>query len=111
MQRYYLLLVFFVACPVAVADQPSFLDIGSRKQLFVDDYLVAASQGIRFVMNPPQRDGRILVTNDQPWESHPRMYINAYCSVLKEKGEVRLWYDLWERDEQMNGKHGREGYA
>lgn len=113
MQRYYLLLVLLVTCPVsvAVADQPSFLDIGSRKQLFVDDYLVAASQGIRFVMNPPQRDGRILVTNDQPWESHPRMYINAYCSVLKEKGEVRLWYDLWERDEQMNGKHGREGYA
>ncbi len=87
------------------------IDIGSRKQLFVDDYLIEASEGVEFLMNRPRMDGQVLLTNDHSWESRPRMYLNAYGSVLKENGIVRLWYDLWERDEEMNGMHGREGYA
>ena len=105
------LLLLLTGESLGVASAASPIDIGSRKQLFVDDYLIESSDGIKLVMHSPQRDGRVLVTNDQPWETHPRMYINAYCSILKDNGIVRLWYDLWERDENWNGKHGREGYA
>ena len=44
------------------------------------------------VMNPPRRDGQILIAPDQAWEQGAS--IAAYSSVLKEAGKVRVWYDL-----------------
>ncbi|MBI85464.1 MAG: hypothetical protein CMJ81_19905 [Planctomycetaceae bacterium] len=102
-----LLLVCLVA-PTAADEELSPINIGTRKQLFIDNYLIESSAGVRFVMNSPQRDGKLLLTNDQPWESGPNMYINNYCCVLKENGVVRLWYDLWRGGED---RHGREAYA
>ena len=84
------------------------IHIGSRKQLFIDDYLVESSDGVEWVMNPPQRDGRVLLTNDQPWESLPGMALGIYCSVIKDNGLVRIWYDLWQRGGRG---HGRLAYA
>ena len=42
------------------------IDIGSQKQLFMDQQLVATSRNITLMMNPPRRDGQVLLTTDQP---------------------------------------------
>jgi len=71
---------------------PAPIDVGSRKQLFIDERFIAASSGVELVMNTPQRDGRVLLTTDQPWEQG--RVIGVYSSVLKEDNTVKIWYDF-----------------
>ena len=70
------------------------IDVGYRKQLFIDQVLVESSRNIRFTMNSPVRDGRMLIVADQPWEQAG--YVSVYSSILKEKHRIRVWYDLIE---------------
>lgn len=73
------------------AEQPA-IDVGSRKQMFIDERFIASSSGVELVMHSPDRDGQALVTADQPWEAGGR--IAVYSSVIREEGKTRLWYDL-----------------
>ncbi len=68
------------------------ITIGTQKQLFVDNRLIASSQGVTLTMNEPRRDGQVLIKCDQPWEQGAS--IAVYSSVLKDNGKVRLWYDI-----------------
>ena len=70
------------------------LQIGGDKQLFLDRAVVDRCEGVQFAMNPPQRTGRIVLQADAPWEVAAGAHIGSYCSVLKEGGKVRFWYDL-----------------
>lgn len=78
----------------AAAEHATVLEIGSDKQLFLDDAIVASSSGIAFTMNPPQRTGHIVLQADAPWEKAAGGRIGVYCSLLKEEGTIRLWYDV-----------------
>jgi len=69
------------------------IDVGTKKQLFIDELFIESSRGVTLTMNPPYRDGRALLRNDQPWETGPETYVGVYSSVVKENGLVRLWYD------------------
>jgi len=77
---------------VEQTDQLPFINVGTRKQLFVDEQFIESRTGIELLMHPPVRDGRVLVTADQPWEAGGR--IAVYSSVLREDGRTRIWYDL-----------------
>ena len=84
-------------CASTAADDPArVIDVGSRKQLFVDEAFIASSRGVRLTMNPPFIDGRCLVTKDQPWEAGAETRICVYGSVVKDGGRVRLWYDVYD---------------
>ena len=72
----------------ALAAQP--LDIGSRKQLFIDDRLIDSMENVTFTMNPPIKAGTVMVA-DRPWEGHR---IGAYGTVMEDGGVYKLWYDL-----------------
>jgi len=77
---------------IAHGDTP--IDVGTRKQLFVDERFVASSNGVERVMNPPHQAGEILVKADEAHEAGGQVFL--YSSVLKEDGgPVRLWYDLY----------------
>ena len=92
--------VLFIAAGLissaAAEEEPqSAIDIGSEKQLFVDEKFIESSRNIELVMNPPYQTGEVLIKADQPWELQPTegvVYVTS--SVLKEEGRVRVWYDL-----------------
>lgn len=63
------------------------LDIGSRWELFVDDYLVAQKSGVALKLHEPVRR-EIVLTTDQPWEG-PTC---GYFSVIQDGKKVRLYY-------------------
>tara|TARA_Y100000588_G_scaffold361630_1_gene422615 strand:+ start:7712 stop:9109 length:1398 start_codon:yes stop_codon:yes gene_type:complete len=69
-----------------------FLDIGDRKQLFLDDeFLVERTEGIRYVVNKPTKHPENpLMVPDRPWEN----VLQHYGSVLwdEEQGVFRIWY-------------------
>ena len=46
-------------------------------------------------MHSPRRDGRVLITADQPWEKD--CHVLVYSSVVKDRGKIRVWYDLFKR--------------
>ncbi|MCX8092329.1 MAG: LamG domain-containing protein, partial [Verrucomicrobiae bacterium] len=57
------------------------VELGSRKHVFIDDALVAESQGIRFVPQPPRMAERVL--------DHVRGHLSL---VEDETGLLRLYY-------------------
>lgn len=75
-------------------------EIGTRPQLLLDQRIIATQRNLRLTMHSPRRDGRVLLTNDQPWESDPDQLVAVYSSVLYEKGKFRIWYDLGHRSDR-----------
>ncbi|MED5401761.1 MAG: hypothetical protein VX669_15335, partial [Planctomycetota bacterium] len=78
------------AAPPGLDSQP--IDIGGRKQVFLDRQLIEASRNVVLTMHSPRRDGRVLISADQPWERG--CHVAVYSSVLNDRGKVRVWYDL-----------------
>ena len=100
-----------VFCQVVYADAANVIDVGDRKQIFLDGLFLESQSGVEIVMHKPHRDGQVLIAPDKPWEREPHgieQRIGLYSSVLKENGRVRIWYDM-ERGELS--PEIRVGYA
>ena len=65
MKHTLVVLVWLFSSPVLSGTE--FIDIGSRRELFVDDYLVDSLKGARCVMHHPT-PREIVLTHDAPWE-------------------------------------------
>lgn len=89
-----------VAAALLASAAGPIMDIGSRKQLFLDYKFIESAEGVRLVMNPPYRTGEILIKPDAPWESG--MVIGSYSSVIQENGKVRVWYDVLGTEHKPN---------
>ncbi len=63
------------------------LDIGSRLELFVDDYLIESVDGVRLKLHEPRSAGKVL-TFDKPWEGTT----SAYATVFKDGDHYRMYY-------------------
>ncbi|MBP85544.1 MAG: hypothetical protein CMJ64_02325 [Planctomycetaceae bacterium] len=70
--------------PLHAADP---IDIGSRRELFVDHYLIQSLNGARLVLHRPQPRESVLKF-DQPWEG---LY-SGYETVLKDGKTFRFYY-------------------
>ncbi|HJN17668.1 MAG TPA: LamG-like jellyroll fold domain-containing protein [Armatimonadota bacterium] len=57
------------------------LDIGSRRELFVDQHLIDRMDGVRLELNRPRNEGTVIEF-DQPWE-----YPFAGCPTIIRDGE------------------------
>lgn len=61
--------------------------IGSRLELFVDDYLIDKLQGATLRLHPPRDEG-IVLKFDKPWEGR----FCGYATVIKDGELYRLYY-------------------
>lgn len=71
----------------AAPDSKAPLQLASRWELFVDDYLVAQKSGVALKLHEPVRQ-EIVLTTDQPWEG-PTC---AYFTAVQDGKKVRLYY-------------------
>ena len=86
------LLFFLAAIDCLMVHVPSrvfaqVLDIGSRRELFVDGYLIDTMQGVSQVLQKPVRR-EVVMTYDQPWEGNT-------CtgqSIFKDGDMYRMYY-------------------
>ena len=62
------------------------IELGTRRELFVDDHLVERTDGVRFELQHPER--RDAFVFDAPWESGSAFPF----SVVADGGLVRLYY-------------------
>ena len=73
---------------VAAADA---LDVGNRKQLFIDHKFIDSQQNISLRPNPPEKLPENILKCDKPWEA----FTLTYFSVVQEEGLFRMWYQPW----------------
>jgi hypothetical protein len=77
---------------VSAAAETKPVSIGSRRELFVDRFLVEQLDGVRFQLHHPQ-PAEMAVTLDQPWE---RRFYNG-ISVIKDGQRFLLYYSAANR--------------
>jgi hypothetical protein len=78
--------------PVDVSDWP--VKIDSRRQLFVDDYLIAASTDVRRTLHQLRKHpANPVMAGETAWEGGPRWGpVLAYVLRDDQTGRFRLWY-------------------
>jgi len=68
------------------------INVGDRKQLFIDQRFIAQSEGIELRVNPPVKRGCIL-RGEGAWENG---YFGGLSTVLDDgTGEYKLYYGAW----------------
>ena len=85
--RVSIVVVFF--CGLAVICGEVFsdpIDIGSRREIFVDEFLIDELDGVSLRLHRPEDEGAVLKF-DKPWEGA----FCGYCTVIKD-GEKYLFY-------------------
>ncbi len=85
-----------VAVPLlanAQDEQP--VRIGSRRELFVDDFLIDKLHNVRLELQHPQPQ-EIIFACDQPWEGNTCIYFR----IIPDGGKFRMWYQgaHWQLD-------------
>lgn len=78
-------------CTFAQSEQV--LDLGNRRELFVDDHLVAEMKNVQLLVHQPTRE-EIAVDCDKPWEGNGC----GYFTVLhdRQEGVYRMYYHAWQ---------------
>ena len=72
-----------------VATEP--IEVGSRKQLFVDDFLIESHDGARWKFHQPEKanEGQPVLQLDRAWE---QVGANILGGVVRDNGRFRMWY-------------------
>jgi len=79
-------LLLIVAAGMAAANEP--IEIGSRRELFVDEFLIdQMSGGARLELHRPVRR-EVVFRTDAPWEGNG----SAYQSVFQDGDRIRMYY-------------------
>lgn len=66
--------------------------IGSRRELFVDDFLIEKMTGKAEQRLHHPQPKEIAITHDAPWEGSG----SGYHSVFKDGGKYRMYYKAWQ---------------
>ncbi len=65
------------------------LDVGNRRQLFIDGRFIATSNNVALVTHQPRKTGESTITTDRPWELGG---LGPYSCVIKDASGYRIWY-------------------
>ncbi len=84
------LTLFLLMAPPVLAESASALDIGERRQVFIDHRFLESSQGVRLRVHPPQKTGEMTIAQEHPWESRR---VGLYGTVLKLGETYHMWYE------------------
>ena len=83
------------------------VNVGSAKQLFIDDALIADSERVALTVNRPIKDEAPCLSGEHPWESWT---MGQYACVMRDGDTFRMWYCPAYRSEE--GEYcGRLCYA
>jgi hypothetical protein len=95
--RHAALLALALAPALRAAEPATPIDLGSRRELFVDKYLIDRLDGVSLRLERPRDEGAALKF-DQPWEGA----FSGYCTILRDGDEFRAYY----RGNPAAGKDG-----
>jgi len=76
-----------LVCLSSVLADDAVLDIGSRRELFVDPFLIDSLDGVERRLHHPQ-PGESVLAFDQPWEGR----YSGYVTVFRDGDRLRMYY-------------------
>ena len=85
----------------AAPDDRQPIDVGSARQLFIDELFFETSQNVSLKVNPAQKSGRKILQRDKPWET---LVINWF-NVIEDDLRYRLFYECYGADEREATRH------
>lgn len=88
---------FFYCAGIALLQAQGIADIGNRRELFVDRYLLERLENVDLVLHEPRNEGKVLAF-DKPWEGA----FSAYGTIIKDGDTYRIYY----RGVPVAGKDG-----
>ena len=74
----------------AAAQDNSIMEMGSKRELFVDGYLIEKSSGVRLQLHHPMPK-EIVMRHDKLWEGNGC----NYYSIFRDGDLFRMYYDSW----------------
>ena len=83
------------------------INVGSQKQLFMDDRFIDRSENVDLTMNPAYMSEEPILMPDRPWETR----IGGYNTVIKEGDRFRMWYDFTPPEDDPSGITRGVAYA
>lgn len=89
----FLALSFSILVVSAKAEQPKPVDIGSRLELFVDDYLIDSMSGVSLRLQKPTPHN-VAIIFDEPWEGN----MSGYQTVFQDGDLYRMYYKAEQLD-------------
>ena len=82
-------LLVLTVVPFAMAGEP--IDIGTRRELFIDDYMIDSMKNVELKMHEPVRR-EVSMTFDKPWEGSGC----GYFTVMPDGDKYRMYYHAWQ---------------
>ena len=86
MKRYGFVFLLVLSAGWLFAEE-SVIQLGDQRELFVDDYLIADSDGVELLLHQPQRKELTFIF-DQPWEGDSQ----GYVTVIKAEDRYQMYY-------------------
>ena len=89
----------------------SVIDVGLKKQLFIDEMFIASRHGVELTVNPPRKtqERNLVPDPDRPWEAVRVAYPST---VMEDQGKYRMWYDaMFDRQPEDQLPHRLVCYA
>ena len=86
-----LLVLAALAAVSGARPQSTPLDVGTKRQIFIDRRFIADSKGVELVVERPRLTGERLLVQDRPWED---FWIGGYTTVVQEGDRIQLWYEV-----------------
>lgn len=95
-------LLFLTASSSFAQTKP--INIGDRRELFVEETLIDSLQGVELRLHQPKPRG-VVIVHDQPWEGSG----SGYHSVFQDGDLYRMYYKAWQLEVTQGkvntGKH------
>ena len=75
------------------------IEIGDRKQLFIDERFFARQYGMTLRVNPPLK-AQVVMRPETPWE---RWRMGGSATILQDQGQYKMWYNGYNRNAIADG--------
>lgn len=76
-----------LAATISAAAEPEPIQLGNRRELFVDRFLIDTLQGVELRLHEPQSGG-VALRLDKPWEG----IVSGYITVIKDADRYHMYY-------------------
>jgi hypothetical protein len=77
----------FVPVPSVPADEPGVIELGTRRELFVDDFLIDRCDGLELRLQAPV-PREVVLEHDAPWEGSGC----GYYTIFRDGEIIRMYY-------------------
>lgn len=87
------ILAQYISSLTADVNNLEVLNIGSRLELFVDDFLIERMKGVNLTLHRPTCH-EVVIVHDKPWEGNSC----GYHTIFKDGNIYRMYYRGWNHD-------------